>query len=359
MPDAVGKGLPRGHDRCWRGDAPRLNIRGSGDLMTTYEWREAPESAFHAWLQDTFRHARGAMWRLPAAWRALCLRAAARGVDVVDLDANTLRDFVRAVPGNGRPSTIEAQRRRLVEVLHRAFESIREHGLRDDNPLTPLLAEVPPVARPLPVVLGEDQRGALVRALHTEIDNWREQRDRAIALLVMVDGLRPAQVATAMGSDLLQIEGRLALRCDGARRPRVARLNRHTRRALTLWLQVRMRLDLPGDVLFPNDGGSRFLPADLYRLVRSFLRRAGIESDNLGHLDIRDCVSLRAARRAGLARGARPVAVDASAAACSSPRRQSCTRGAPLAMTRPGTPARHSENAPASQDRAVEDPALR
>jgi integrase len=271
--------------------------------MTTYAWREAPEHAFDVWLQDTFRHARGAMWRLPAAWRALCLQAAARGVDVVDLDADTVRDFVRSMPGTGRPSAIEAQRRRLVDVLHRAFESIREHALRDDNPLTPLLTEVPPVARPLPIVLGDDERGALVRALHTEIDDWREQRDRAITLLVMVDGLRPAQVAVATTSQLLQVEDRLALRHDGGRRPRIARLHRHTRRALTLWLQARARLGVPGDLLFPNDRGKPFLPADLYRLVRGFLRRAGIESRNLGHLDIRDCVSLRAARRAGVVPG--------------------------------------------------------
>jgi site-specific recombinase XerD len=269
--------------------------------MNTYAWRDAPEHAFQEWLHDSFRHARGAMWRLPAAWRSLCLQAAARGIAVVDLDADTVRDFVRAMPGTGRPSAIEAQRRRLVEVLHRAFESIRAHALRDDNPLTPLLVEVPPVARPLPVVLGENERGALVRALHTEIDDWREQRDRAITLLVMLDGLRPAQVAAATATQLLQVEGRLALRHDGGRRPRIARLNRHTRRALTVWMHARARLGLPGDLLFPNDRGSAFLPADLYRLVRGFLRRAGIESHNLGHLDIRDCVSLRAARRAGVA----------------------------------------------------------
>jgi hypothetical protein len=93
----------------------------------------------------------------------------------------------------------------------------------------------------------------------------------------------------------------------------VLRLNRHTRRGLARWLEV--RAEAPGaatDLVFPNDSGGSFVPAELYRLVRQFLRRAGIESRNLGHLDIRDCVSLRAARREGLAltgrtfRGASP-----------------------------------------------------
>lgn len=282
-------------------------------MTTTYEWRDQPERAFHAWLQDTFRHARGAMWRLPGTWRALCLHAAADGRNVVDLDTGALRRFVRSLPASGRPSAVEAQRRRVVEVLERAYESIREHGLRGDNPVAPLLAEVPPVARPLPIVLGENERGGLARALHAEVDDWREQRDRAITLLVMLDGLRPAQVATATKASLVQVDGRLALLADGARRPRVVRLNRHTRRALTLWLQARARVGLEDDLVFPNDEGRPFEPADLYRRVRGFLRRAGVECRNLGHLDIRDCVSLRAARRAGVP-PAGEVAVRASAA---------------------------------------------
>jgi site-specific recombinase XerD len=274
-------------------------------------WREEPERSFYTWLQGTFRHARGAMWRLPNAWNALCLHAAGGGRHVADATVEDVRRLVQGLPVSGRPSAMDAQRRRVLEVLHLAFESMRAQGLREDNPVSPVLAGVPPVARPLPIVLAESQRSALVQALHASTGDWREQRDRAIALLVMVDGLRPAEVAALRPADLVQSDGQVAVLRDGARRRRPLRLNRHTRRALTRWLEVRAQA--PGktaELVFPNDVGTRFVPADLYRLVRQFLRRAGIEARNLGHLDIRDCVSLRAARREGLTQrsSSRPAA---------------------------------------------------
>lgn len=275
-------------------------------MTPDFSWREQPERTFSTWLHGTFRHARGAMWRLPAAWNALCLQTAACGRHIVDATCEDVRRFVHGLETSGRPSAAEAQRRRLIEVLHRAFESVRAQGYRDDNPVAPLLAEVPPVARPLPVVLEDGQRSALVQALHSTTGDWREERDRAIALLVVVEGLRPAEVAALHESDLVQKDGQLALLSNGVRSRRIARLNRHSRRALANWLDVRARLGLGSDLVFPKDEGGSFVPADLYRLVRGFLRRAGIESRHLGHLDIRDCVSQRAARRAGLARrGAR------------------------------------------------------
>jgi integrase len=260
-------------------------------MLTLIPWRENPEYAFELWLHETFRHTRGAMWRALAAWSALARLTALHGRHVVETTAGDLDEFLGTVVPECVERERKARQRRLLEVLSLAFDAIRAAGFRDDNPARPLLARFPPNARPLPIVLAAPQRAALSRTLSRWSPDWQNGRDRAIAMLVLLDGLRPAQVASMKLSDLaVEGVGPIAL----AVCPESGRFKRASREALLVWLAQRSRAGIAGALAFPaTAAGTAFAPSEVYRIVRRLLRRAGVDAHHLGRLDIRDCLRQR------------------------------------------------------------------
>jgi integrase len=269
-------------------------------MEVPFRWREEPHTAFRAWVRTRFRHAASGVSRSCAAWSQLVAATEANGRGVVDATADDVRAFLLGVANGAAPHVREPRRRRLLEVLALAFEDMRARGLRIDNPAQPLLAEFAAVARPLPVVLERARRDALALQLNRPAGGWLAERNRVLVLLVVLEGARPAKLAELRLGDIVERNGVLELTpllVEG--RKAANRLNRHTQDALRNWLRLRAELAAASDLLFPaTASGARFRPADLYRLVRATLRRAGVETRNLSALDIRDCLGTRALARA-------------------------------------------------------------
>jgi integrase len=250
--------------------------------MVVLPWRDAPDWAFREWLRRTFRHARSPMFRMPEQWGALMRFAASRRQHVVDLGADDLRLFFTTWTHESGGSKYAARCRRLLEVLSLVFDDMRRSGFRDQNPAQALLGEYPAVSRPLPVVLTPVQRASLEQLLNGHGGGWQIVRNRALALLVLVDGMRPAKIAALTLADVDTTDGAA---------PRI-RLTAPGGHAVRAWIERRRALGIRGDCLFPaNEQGVPFTPLALYRLVRRMLRRSGIDVHSLSRLDIRDCLA--------------------------------------------------------------------
>ena len=245
-------------------------------------WRDAPDSAFREWLRQTFRHARSPMFRMPDEWGALVRFAAARRRHVTELTTEDLRSFLAQLEARRAGSRKSAVRcRRLLELLAMVFEDIRRDGYCAANPAHALLQEYPAVARPLPIVLTDAQRVALERLLYGQSGSWQTVRNRALAVLVLADRMRPAEIAQLK---LHHLETVLDEPMCGLTSP--------ARRALRAWLERRTAVGVPGQYVFPADEtGAPYTPVALYRLVRGMLKRAGIDIRALSRLDIRDCLA--------------------------------------------------------------------
>jgi integrase len=133
--------------------------------------------------------------------------------------------------------------------------------------------------------LSAEQRAALAAAFYRSPRDWRKARNRAIALLVLSEGMRPAEVAA------LRIDEARAWRQAGAEGAAVRRRSRLARQALNEWLALRTHERIPGDQAFPRDErGAVYRPSDVYRLIHRVLRRAGVDPRQLGRISVRDCV---------------------------------------------------------------------
>ena len=254
-------------------------------MASTSPWIEAPDAAFREWMRGAFRQAAGSMYPAARAWSALRGFMTARQRHVVETSTPELKAFLATFERGGKANARARRCRRLLEVFDLAFEAIRTAGVRRDNPAAPLVQGYPPSARPLPVVLSPAQRAALAQTFYQVPRQWRQVRNRAIALLVLSEGLRPAEVA------LLRVDEAHRLHDDARNRSTPTWRSRLTREALGAWLDRRVREQIPGDCAFPlTERGAPFSPGDVYRLLRRILRRAGVDPGQLGRLDVRDCV---------------------------------------------------------------------
>lgn len=276
-----------GHIDCCDCLAP-TPIEMEGPMASTSPWIEAPDAAFRAWMRGAFHQAAGSMYPAVRAWSALHNFMTARQRHIVETTTPELKAFLATLE-RASPASARARRcRRLLAVLHLAFEAIRTAGIRRDNPTTPLVQEYPPPAHPLPVVLSPTQRAALAQTFYRAPRHWRQARNRAIALLVLSARLRPAEVAR------LRVDEAHRLHDDGRTQTAPTWRSRLTREALGAWLDRRAREQIPGDCAFPlTERGTPCSPSDVYRVLRRILRRAGVDPGQLGRLDVRDCVRRR------------------------------------------------------------------
>lgn len=152
--------------------------------------------------------------------------------------------------------------------------------------------------------LSAAQRAALSATLQSVPRQWREARDRAMALLVLSARLRPAEVAA------LRLEQARAFAEDRWNPDGRERRTRLARAALDAWLACRAALGITGESTFARtELGTPCSASDAYRAVRRVLRRAGIDAAQIGRLDVSPCVRRTQRYRFALdGRGVRPPA---------------------------------------------------
>lgn len=156
------------------------------------------------------------------------------------------------------------------------------------------------------VALSPREQKQFIDALPTAAQNrsvgglptgWKRRRDRAMQLVMLTGGVRPAEVIN-LHSDGLEptpsMDGfhKLTVKSDGKHEPRLIHetlLPDFVAQEVLTWLTERVLLKIPGPLLFPGTlGGARLHPATVYRQVNSTLKRADIEIKRRGGRTLRN-----------------------------------------------------------------------
>jgi site-specific recombinase XerD len=164
------------------------------------------------------------------------------------------------------PATIN----RRVSALRAFFAFLAARGEIPSNPA----ARLPGVrqARAAPKALSD----AELRRLLREARRSSNPLHRAVILLLAHTGLRGSELCALRLSDvaLSERKGKIVVRGKGEK-VREVPLNAEAREALREWLSVRPTA--PDDALFVGRRG-RLTPSGVWRIVREYARRAGVEA---------------------------------------------------------------------------------
>lgn len=139
--------------------------------------------------------------------------------------------------------------------------------------------------RALPQALPEhgeqDVLLAAERALSSGAGDWRLMRDAGIVACIIGAGLRPAEIVSLTEYSLDTRQDPHAFDVPG-RAARFAPISRAALPAIQKWMDYRMRMDIPGEILFPSTlNGTPFSPSGLWRRVSAFLEEIGLQGSGV------------------------------------------------------------------------------
>ena len=197
---------------------------------------------------------------------------------VTPLDVRDYKSYLQTVKGY-QPSTVN----RKLAALKSFFTWAVDSGLVEFNPASgiKMLSQV----RTAPRWLERVEQRDLVRELQiatqvakTEAARFRARRDRAMLLLMLHAGLRVSEVSGLKKNEMTlnSRSGSVVVRADTAKgeKQRTVPLNASARKALRAWLEVR---PAAGEPLFLSQRGGQLQPDAIYRRVKHYAQRAGME----------------------------------------------------------------------------------
>lgn len=167
--------------------------------------------------------------------------------------------------------------RRKISCLRSFYKALRFEGRRPDNPA----AEVPAPSlgrRELPGVLGvEEVRNVLTVAPPAGLDAAQIARDRAILECLYSSGLRRSELIGLNESDVNLERGSLRVVGKG-NKVRVVPMTRQAAAAMRGYLA--QRGTSPTGAFFIGRGQRRISESAVYKIVRFYMRMAGISDEN-------------------------------------------------------------------------------
>lgn len=165
------------------------------------------------------------------------------------------------------------------------------------------------------VTLNEHQLGEFIAALpSTGIPSgrrdasWKRRRDRAMQLVMLLGGLRVAEVIGLLLSEVgkqVRFDGSIDLEITPEGKHNTSYEHTTVLRSagaaeLQGWLVERANLVIPGQLVFPADlHGNRLNKATVYRQVKATFQRAGIEVVRSGGRTLRNTFAVTEFRRDG------------------------------------------------------------
>jgi integrase/recombinase XerC len=184
---------------------------------------------------------------------------------VLPEDLRDYRQHLLAVR-RAAPATIN----RRISALRAFFAFLAARGEIPSNPAARLSGVR--TARPAPKALSETELRRLLR----EARRSPHPLHRAVILLLAHTGLRASELCALRLADVILSErrGKIVVRGKGEK-VREVPLNAEAREALREWLSVRPAA--PDDALFVGRRG-RLTPSGVWRIVREYARRAGVEA---------------------------------------------------------------------------------
>ncbi len=197
-------------------------------------------------------------------------------VPLRELDRWKVRAFLGHLSGGGASDRTIA---RKLACLRTYFAFCCREGALARNPAADI--GTPKLSRTLPDFLSEAEVTALLEAPDARAPLGC--RDRAVLEVLYSSGMRAAECAglTVAGVDLLAGSARVL---GKGRKERLAMLGRHATAAVGVYLPVRAGLLADAGVaehgrLFVSKSGRPLVTRDLRRLVKRYVRAAGISRD--------------------------------------------------------------------------------
>ncbi|KRB74256.1 tyrosine-type recombinase/integrase [Noviherbaspirillum sp. Root189] len=241
------------------------------------------------------------MFRLYIEW----LRE--KNVPLLDADSSHVIDFLNTPhkrQGRGKGGEKRSRvRRDYLRLLYRTYTHLGRSG--DNNPALTAMAQMQGSRSALGIdapkeVLDAAECERFLKALPevgTTPTQWKRQRDRAMLVVMLGAGLKVAEVVSlqkrhvslpgADGTRTITIQPEAV---GGRSKEHKTFLRPFADPDLTAWLDIRTRLKIPGDLLFPASraGGKPLSKMTVYRIARDTYERAGIKKTRRGGRTLRN-----------------------------------------------------------------------
>lgn len=169
--------------------------------------------------------------------------------------------------------------RRKVSALRTFYKFLKFDGRRADNPAADVPS--PKIGKPLPKALTEAAVATLLDARLDGLSEARRLRDRAVLQCLYASGVRRSELLGLSLADV-DLDNRV-MRVIGGKgnKDRTVPLTREAAGAMRAYLAVRPRS--AGDAFFSGRSGGRLSESALYKIVRTYIRFAGIEGHASPH----------------------------------------------------------------------------
>jgi site-specific recombinase XerD len=180
---------------------------------------------------------------------------------------------------NGSRSYAPRSIRRKLSALRTFYAFLKFAGKREDNPAAD--APSPRIGKPLPKALTEADVEKLLNLKLAGLTPEQQRRDRAILECLYASGIRRSELLGLNLSDV-DLDGR-AMRVVGGKgnKDRTVPLTHVAAEAMAAYLGVRPRTNDPA--FFIGRGGARMSESGLYKIVRTYIRIAGLEGHASPH----------------------------------------------------------------------------
>lgn len=170
---------------------------------------------------------------------------------------------------------------RHLSAIRRFHQFARDEQLAPGDPAEGI--ETPRLARLLPHSLGHDEVERLLAAPGKDPEAPHAVRDTAMLELFYSCGLRISELANLPVSNLDRSEGVLRVRGKGSK-VRLVPLGRQAQARVSSWLDVRAAGSIADDTVFLNDKGKRLNRGAVWRVVKHWVRAAGITRNVTPHM---------------------------------------------------------------------------
>lgn len=243
-------------------------------MLDKKTWIDEPELAFHSWLASKTT-ARGplalkSVRAYRAVWNGLCQYAEEHLKGRVTMVSSYhLARFLHETSGQ------RETRRRYLLLLDRLFDDLKEAGVVAANPTKPLWSEYADrTERDVPNFLEEDEVERLWAVLSRKRENWKRERDRAMAVLMLEAGCTVIEAqklrTDAVMLPCIQLPGHSPLK---ARRVPLGR----AAGTVAEWMTCRQEMKLPGALLLPGGSkGSELSTPTIWRQIKALMLEADI-----------------------------------------------------------------------------------
>jgi integrase/recombinase XerD len=198
--------------------------------------------------------------------------------DITLITKENLEDYIKYLNQLGRAATTIS---RSIASMKAFFGYLYEQGIVEKNPAYGLKA--PKIVKKMPEILTVKEVDALLR--QPSRNTPKELRDKSMLELLYATGMRVSELITLRVEDVnIKLE---YIICHDRKRERIIPFGTEAKNALVKYLsQGREQLlgeESDSHILYPNCSGKEMSRQGFWKLIKSYGKKAGIESELTPH----------------------------------------------------------------------------